>query len=51
VLVPFLRKGHLISYVDRSGFKLSGKEGETNILTGDKIISYSPRYYEKIFFS
>jgi hypothetical protein len=37
VLIPFLRKGNLISFVGKSGFKLSGKEGETNILTGDKI--------------
>ena len=49
MLVPFLKKGHLISYVGKSGFKLPGKEGETNILTGDKIISFSPSWREKNF--
>ena len=36
---PYGKEGQLWSCVEYSGFKIPGKVGETNPLTGDKIVS------------
>jgi hypothetical protein len=38
---PFLRKGNVISHVNKDGFNIEGKAGDINPLTGDIIINPS----------
>ena len=38
VVYPEGKEGQLWSFVEWSGFKIPGKAGETNPLTGDKIV-------------
>jgi len=38
---PFLRKGNVISHVNKDGFNIEGKASDINQLTGDIIINQS----------